>query len=291
MTLSAPTKKMKNKKNSEKFSLCILNTRSVRNKTDELNEYVVDNDVDLFIATESWIRNEDTVIINKLVPANFDSLFENRKHSKGGGIAYLFKKSVKVSRASTKNVFSTFEILQLNVLLGKNHVRIVSVYCPPSTSVVDFLTEFAELLSNLNTGPGHILILGDFNLHDKANDSNFKKFLLLLDAFSLKQDVDVPTHRHNHILDLVITREHNSIIQSCDVVDHQISDHYYIFCNLTFPKSEPIKRTISFRKTKNIPIDKFRCDINSTIATKADTTNKWMFITTFFPKYWKNMFH
>ncbi|KAK6181887.1 hypothetical protein SNE40_009665 [Patella caerulea] len=154
LTLSAPTKKVKNEKNSEKFSLCILNTRSVRYKTNELNEYVVDNDADLFIATESWIRNEDTVIINKLVPANFDSLFENRKHSKGGGIACLFKKSVKVSRVSTKNLFSTFEILQLNVFLGKNHVRIVSVYRPPSTSVVDFLTEFAELLSNLNTGPG-----------------------------------------------------------------------------------------------------------------------------------------
>ncbi|KAK6187423.1 hypothetical protein SNE40_005456 [Patella caerulea] len=224
-----------------------------------------------------WIRNDDTVIINKLVPANFDSLFENRKHSKGGGIACLFKKSVKVSRVSTENLFSTFEILQLNVFLGKNHVRIVSVYRPPSTSVVDFLTEFVELLSNLNTGPGHLIILGDFNLHvDKANDSNIKKFLLLLDAFSLKQHVDVPTHRHNHILDLVITKEHDSIIQSCDVVDHQISDHYSLFCNLSFPKPEPLKRTISFRKTKNIPIDKFRSDINnslllSTIATKPDT--------------------
>ena len=46
---------------------------------------------------------------------------------------------------------------------------------------------------------------------DVANDPHAMRFLDLIDAFNLKQHIDVPIHRSGHTLDLIITRADDKI--------------------------------------------------------------------------------
>ena len=43
------------KNNSKLLDFCLLNTRSVRNKTDKINNYVTDDKLDITALTETWL--------------------------------------------------------------------------------------------------------------------------------------------------------------------------------------------------------------------------------------------
>ena len=74
-------------------------------------------------------------------------------------------------------------------------MRYVIVYRPPysslhpvSTSV--FFDEFSQFLENVVMCPEALVISGDFNLHlDDLRDNDTKKFMDLLETFSLSQHV------------------------------------------------------------------------------------------------------
>ena len=69
---------------------------------------------------------------------------------------------------------------------------------------------------------------------------------------NLEQHVHCPTHQHGHTLDLIITRQSDSIIDSSPVPDYMISDHISLLCNLSFVKLPlPVKNT-AYRKIKAI---------------------------------------
>ncbi|RMX46664.1 hypothetical protein pdam_00019047 [Pocillopora damicornis] len=64
---------------------------------------------------------------------------------------------------------------------------------PVSTSA--FFDEFSQFLENVVMCPEALVISGDFNLHlDDLRDYDTKKFMNLLETFSLSQHVSGPTH-------------------------------------------------------------------------------------------------
>ena len=42
------------------LNFCLLNARSVNNKTLEIKDYSIDKDVDLFAITESWLKADES---------------------------------------------------------------------------------------------------------------------------------------------------------------------------------------------------------------------------------------
>ena len=65
----------------------------------------------------------------------------------------------------------------------------------------------------LSTEP--ILIVGDFNLHvDADGDAAAGDLLDILESMGLEQHVTGPTHNLGHTLDLIITRQFDSIIKN-----------------------------------------------------------------------------
>jgi len=94
-------------------------------------------------------------------------------------------------------IFSDHTTWQLKLAINKcQHIHI-------SLSRIAVLPKYSL---NGNTSPHEFLITGDFNIHvDDLTDSNAIQFLSLLDHSNLTQHVLLPTHRHSHTLDLVIT--------------------------------------------------------------------------------------
>ena len=132
---------------------------------------------------------------------------------RGGGVAVLYKKSLKVTPQKCKR-FKTFESCECTFKSSSGDIlRIVSIYrsgtsTSQSANIPQFLTDFEQLLVDLVDKPGKPLIMGDFNIHiEDENDSVAQRFNSLLKSCGWVQQISAATHRDGGILDLVITRD------------------------------------------------------------------------------------
>ena len=110
-----------------------------------------------------------------------------------------------------------------------------------------------------------LLITGDFNIHvDKLGDPDGDSFRELLESMGFLQHVDKPTHQSGHTLDLIITRQCDSVLASVPITDYFLSDHCSILCYLKVDKTALSRKTISYRKIKDIDLQKLRDEVAET---------------------------
>lgn len=120
--------------------------------------------------------------------------------------------------------------------------------------------------------PGTLLITGDFNIHwDDQGNGDVKRLSSILDSMDLKQQVTSPTHRHGHILDLVITRGQESLVEGVSVQQAQISDHSPVVCSMRMESKQLACRVYTFRKFRTVNREEFARDINLAVPV-ADTS-------------------
>ena len=90
-----------------------------------------------------------------------------------------------------------------------------------------------------------------------------------LDACGMVQHVNEPTHHQCHTIDILVTREANSLIGNINVMDPMlcnednvvIKDHYAILATLNVDKPMSESKVIRYRKLRDIDIDQFQRDI------------------------------
>jgi hypothetical protein len=96
----------------------------------------------------------------------------------------------------------------------------------------------------MSTDP--LIITGDFNIHvNSKTDGDSLKFVDLLLSMGLQQHVEFSTHVSGNILDLVITREVDSILGSPPRPDHLFSYHMAISFGLNSSKQLPSLKSIN----------------------------------------------
>ena len=253
------------------MKFCLLNTRSIRNKSTAIKEFVLESKIDILALTETWLDDCDEYSIRDIIPANYVFKHIDRA-SRGGGVGLLYNKAF-VFKFKRRYSFKSFEIIDMTMTIS-NPVRIVVVYRPPPSTQNGltheiFFTEFRSFLEQLNNDTGRIILSGDFNFHvDDKNNIYTKKFLDLITIFNLKQHVNDATHVSNHTLDLILTRYDNcDIVNSISVIDPGISDHYSVMAKICLKKPNHQRREVSYRNLKSINYDNFCSDIsNSSLA-------------------------
>ena len=100
--------------------------------------------------------------------------------------------------------------------------------------------------------------------------SHWYKTNELLESMGLQQHVNEPTHESGHTLDLIITRQCDSLLANTPVTDCLFSDHSTLICDLTLGKPLQPKKRISFRKTKVFDVN-LLCDELSTTSLCTDS--------------------
>ena len=71
-----------------------------------------------------------------------------------------------------------------------------------------------------------------------------------LESFDLIQHVSQPMHSRGHLLDLIMTRSTDHLVEEMEVKDMHISDHFWFHCNLLGQKPKTFRKEITFRKMK-----------------------------------------
>ena len=228
----------------------------------------MEKDIDILTITETWIKTENTDFVTRdICPSGYLFSHIPRVDRIGGGIAILYKNSFKIEQQKS-STFKSFEFMEVLLHTRSCITRIVIVYRPPISSANgqtynQFFNDFSSLLERMVSSSGELIITGDFNFHieDKTN-TYATRFLDMLDCFNLTVlDALTPTHRNNHVLDLIITRSNQSLAKNIYVHDPAISDHYAVYCNLSINKPPIPKKVINYRKLCSIDMDTFLCDI------------------------------
>ena len=80
---------------SPNVAFCLLNARSLKNKTVSIVDYryVQDCKADIFAITETWLTQNDAVVCREITPAGYRLLHRPRADRVGGGTALLCKEN------------------------------------------------------------------------------------------------------------------------------------------------------------------------------------------------------
>ena len=262
-------------------NFCLLNTRSVNNKTLIIKDFVAEHCIDLLAVTETWLQPEtdNEFIIRDLCPTGYSFHHVPRSGPvRGGGVGLLFRSCFNI-KLQPHRKFISFEYIDLLLNSVDKSIRIVIVYRPPPSNTngftpAMFLDEFFTFLEQYVTIPGSLLIVGDFNFHDDTCDSqHVAAFLQLLDVFNLNQHTIGSTHKDGHTLDLVITRSDDDIVSNLSIDSpFVISDHAAVHFHLMLKKPVLEKKLITFRKLRSIDFDSFGSDVtNSSLSSLFST--------------------
>ena len=245
------------------FHLAHINARSVSNKINQFQNYVNDNRVDRCAIMESWLK-EDVEHSTKEVPPCRCNIFSNPRSDgrQGGGIAVVYRDYYMVKQHIPNTFCSCMELSILDFRLLNTAIILFIIYRYPTTSVITFCTELAQLLeSNISTVKGHSILTGDFNFHlDDMINPNPSIFRDFLDSMGLVNYVNFPTHQFRQTLDIFIEEGKNHVIMKVNR-GHLLSDHHVILSWLNIDKGKPPVKTITYRKIKNLDHGSFGRDI------------------------------
>ena len=253
------------------LNCALVNTRSCIRKTQNIQHLLTDRNLDICALIETWIEPDNNITPIQLCPQGYKCLSTSRTDKQGGGIALLFKEGLNIKQ-DMKYDFNSMECMDYLIALPGQQVRLCLIYRPPEKSVLDFVLEFAEYMEE-NINFREHLLLGDFNIHinDKEHQDTIS-FMDMLDSFALENHTDFPTHKLDNTLDLVISNSASNIIGKAEQGE-LFSNHYVILFDLCISNRITSTKEISYRKIKNINIEKLQTDIyvNDIHNRKLDT--------------------
>ena len=271
----------KNKQNLSKGNLRVasFNAQSLgpEEKRTAVREFVQDWDIDLLFIQETWFKPKgDEAKAVSLAPAGYSVKSYPREHW-GGGIAILFKDTLKNHLGFTNQfdfAHKTFELVLLTFSFNKQVVNFACIYRTfPSTknklSDKMFFSdgEFPDFLNYFNSLPGSSVILGDINFHfDQPKKTYVARTIDILNDFGFVQSVDQTTQKKGHIIDWVLHRPSENLLCSTQVTQELSSDHFCVVSDLKISVPESLSKTILTRKINKIDRSAFQRDLSARIS-------------------------
>ena len=85
-----------NKPGLKLFRLAVLNAKSIKNKTLQIKDYIVDNDIDIMVLRETWLKDHENYefVTRDICPSDYMYFYVPRETGSGGGVGIVFKYSL-----------------------------------------------------------------------------------------------------------------------------------------------------------------------------------------------------
>lgn len=207
-----------------------MNTQSLRNKIEDVQCYVINEECDILLLTETWLNDKETFLYNL---KNYKAVHSCRK-TRGGGASIYIKDTIQFRELDKSN--DSDKINWACIGVGDQNLKISVVYKPPSISCTELQTFLESVLLKY---PKRHLVVGDFNVNllDHSKDVSNYKNLITLSNFKI----------HN-----VITEENATRVTSNtkSIIDHVLSDRFSnLSCRVTI-----VNTSLSDHKSLSITI-------------------------------------
>ena len=137
---------------------------------------------------------------------------ENCKTGKGVGIALVMREESYVKKLDKGMTYDSFECTIWSTRVRNRDYTLIGIYHPSqgtqqTITNSNFITEFTEFLMDVTSKHNNILTIGDFSIHmDNLEDVDSCLLHDTINAFNLKQQVNIPTHNLGPILNLIIIK-------------------------------------------------------------------------------------
>ena len=107
-----------------------VNTRSIRNKTSDLVTSMVDDNYDICMITETWLREDDSVKRAECTLPGLNFQDVPRTDRNGGGIGLLYKSRFKASLINS-GCKTSLEFAEWKLKNYSEIITVVTIYRPP----------------------------------------------------------------------------------------------------------------------------------------------------------------
>ena len=146
-----------------------LNARSVKNKDQLLFQELADNDIDIGLITETWLKDTqgDEAWVNQL--ALQQNSYKTWLHNKpgnhhGGGLALIHKTHIPIKELKKGNTL-TIEYGVWKATVCNRTIHLMGIYHPPPSSTNNtttsmFIDEITDLLTDIVPKYSNLIILG-----------------------------------------------------------------------------------------------------------------------------------
>ena len=233
-------------------------------------DFIASNNISLFFVTETWITD-----LNNYTTATIKSygyLIHHcfRSKTAGGGVAIVYKASLKVIRIFIDHPDS-FESVSVKLKCPDNSS--VFCCCVYRTGVLgNFNNDFDQFLGDVFLRYEKLIICGDINIHLDKLSSQSSAFINTISSYGLHQLVSVPTHKAGHLLDVVLSSyrivlDNRVTVDTNSSKDFPTCDHYPLLfdleCGGSFLNE---KKTIKFRDLKSIDTELFQSDLTNSLG-------------------------
>ena len=207
--------------NNEFLKCGLINIQSVRNKTHEIHELIIDKSYDILCVTETWLNVLDTAVISEMTPSTHTFLHLPRVGQIGGGVGLFLSNCFTHIRMIKMDTFTSFEFIEVNFKYQGSNMVFIIVYRPPNSNISDFFEQFDDLLERIDTVANKVIIGGDFNFWmDVESDPRKIRFNDLLESHQLSNFVDKVTSSSGHMLDLVISPTSDDLVKNIEIEEN-----------------------------------------------------------------------
>ncbi len=111
---------------------------------------ITDHNLDVLCLTETWLKPDDYIILNKSTPKDYCYKYEPRPKGKGGGVATIYSNICSISQ-KTGFKYNSFEVMVLHITSRETSVNdkspvmfVLATVCTPPGHHTDFIKEFAD---------------------------------------------------------------------------------------------------------------------------------------------------
>ena len=260
------------KPNKNHIIILHLNCRNLANKGEDLYSVIINSDADIICLTETWYDESHPMSMN--VPDGFyihrkdrsEDFKEKYKKSKGGGVAIMYKKGLKLV-VKEKLTPKTEEILWVQVR-AKTTFLLGVLYRPDYSDILTSEKEnLEENIQNAISISKNTILTGDFNadLFD-SNKSETKQLKNILKSYGFIQHIKKPTRINTQtfrksLLDHFWTCNETIKIEKCGTF-FGISDHLGTYMNLNIKKEKEPPIKIKFRNYKKFDPENFKKEVS-----------------------------
>ena len=226
--------------NENGLSIVSFNIRSFEKNNEEFLAYLTNcNHIfDIIILTETWGKDETHTLLH--IPG-YQSIHNNRKEKRGGGVSIFIKDSFKFMPITTLDISEeALETVAAKIYSPNSpkSTNVMGVYRPPRGNINDATNNLKDIITNNQFHRDNTIIAGDFNicLMNEDYSPQISNFTNMMREFFFRPLITRPTRFTENsatIIDHIWTNyaiDIDSYIFYCD-----ITDHCPIYCRLNIP--------------------------------------------------------